>query len=94
MLLTTLWQSYSILVRSKHRDIVYQLRKCGSRGLDLIFPVLYLRNIFTAVRARTSTSRGFFFFMHHPGKRSLAMCGHTVGALRDFIVVIHRDILP
>ena len=29
--------------------------------------------------------------MHHPAKRSLAMCEHT-GVLRDFIVVIHRDI--
>ena len=30
--------------------------------------------------------------MHHPAKRSLAMCEHTGGVLRDFIVVIHRDI--
>ena len=29
--------------------------------------------------------------MHHPAKRSLAMCEHTGGVLRDFIV-IHRDI--
>ena len=95
---------------------------------------LYLSNIFTAVRARTSTSRDIFFCffcvraakkqacgtiwyvtvvcvvlggtllrptagairsvdpkMHHPAKRSLAMCEHTGGVLRDFIV-IHRDI--
>ena len=32
--------------------------------------------------------------MHHPAKRSLAMCEHTGGVLRDFIVVIHRDICP
>ena len=31
-------------------------------GWILIFPALYLSNIFTAVRARTSTSRGIFFF--------------------------------
>ena len=30
--------------------------------------------------------------IHHPAKRSLAMCEHTGGVLRDFIVVIHRDI--
>ena len=30
--------------------------------------------------------------MHHPAKRSLAMCEHTGGVVRDFIVVIHRDI--
>ena len=30
--------------------------------------------------------------MHHPEKRSLVMCEHTGGVLRDFIVVIHRDI--
>ena len=98
----------------------------------MIFPVLYLSNIFTAVRARTSKSRQFFFVftgscsqetsmlpydtqrsfcrfwghstqtdrrscsidpkMHHPATRSLAMCEHTGGVLRDFIVVIHRDI--
>ena len=29
--------------------------------------------------------------IHHPEKRSLAMCEHT-GVLRDFIVVIHREI--
>ena len=32
--------------------------------------------------------------MYHPAKRSLAMCEHTAGVLRDFIVVIHRDIYP
>ena len=30
--------------------------------------------------------------IHHPAKRSLAMCEHTGGFLRDFIVAIHRDI--
>ena len=30
--------------------------------------------------------------MQHPAKRSLAMCEHTGGVLRDFIEVIHRDI--
>ena len=30
--------------------------------------------------------------MHHPAKRSLAMFEHTEEVLRDFIVVIHRDI--
>ena len=30
---------------------------CGSRELDLIFPILYLSNISTDVRARTSTSK-------------------------------------
>ena len=99
----------------------------------MIFPVLYLGDIFTAVRARsTSTSRGIFSVfsgscsqetsiwyhmirnvvfvvfwgstrtdcrscsvdpkMHHPPKRSLAMCEHTGGVLRDFTLVIHRDI--
>ena len=29
--------------------------------------------------------------VHHPAKRSLAICEHTGGVLRDFIV-IHRDI--
>ena len=28
--------------------------------------------------------------IHHPVKRSLAMCEHTGGVLRDFIVVFHR----
>ena len=30
--------------------------------------------------------------MHHRANRSLAMCEHTGGVLRDFIVVIHRDV--
>ena len=30
--------------------------------------------------------------MHHPAKRSLAMCQHTGQVLRDFIVVMNRDI--
>ena len=30
--------------------------------------------------------------MHHLAKRSLVMCEHTGGVLRDFVVVIHRDI--
>ena len=30
--------------------------------------------------------------IHHPAKRSLAMCEHTGRVLRDFIVDIHRDI--
>ena len=93
--------------------------------------MLYLSTIFTAVRARTSTSHvSFLFFgfvqptnkhvyrmirnvvlsfwghstqtecrscsvdpkMHHPAQRSLAMYEHTGGDLRDFIVVIHRNI--
>ena len=28
---------------------------------------------------------------HHPVKRSLAVCGHTGGVLRDFVPVFHRD---
>ena len=30
--------------------------------------------------------------MHHPAKRSLAMCEHTGGVSRDFIVITYRDI--
>ena len=30
--------------------------------------------------------------VHHPSKRSLAMCEHAGGVLRDFTLVIHRDI--
>ena len=45
---------------SKDHDSVAEVSECGSRGLDLIFPVLYLSNNFTAVRAGTSTSRGIF----------------------------------
>ena len=30
--------------------------------------------------------------MHHPAKRSLAMCEHTGGVLHDFVVVFHCDI--
>ena len=30
--------------------------------------------------------------IHHPAKRSLAMCEHTGGVLRDFVLVFHRDI--
>ena len=30
--------------------------------------------------------------IHHPAKRSSAMCENIGGDLRDFIVVIHRDI--
>ena len=41
---------------SKDCDIVAEVSKCGSRGLDLTFPVIYLSNTFTAVRAGTSTS--------------------------------------
>ena len=51
----------SVFVRSKRRDIVAQVSKYGSRGLNLFFPVIYPSNIFTAVRARTSTSRDVFF---------------------------------
>ena len=58
-------------VRSKDGDIVAQVSKCGSSGLDLIFPVLYSSNNFIAVRVGTSTSRvrivcffvSFFGFM-------------------------------
>ena len=50
----------AVFVRSKDCDIVAQVSKGGSRGLDLIFPVLYLTNDFTAVPAGTSTSRLFF----------------------------------
>ena len=49
-------------VTSKDCDIVAQVSKCGRRGLDLIFPILYLCNNFTAVRAGTSTRVVFFFF--------------------------------
>ena len=52
----------AIFVRPKDCDIVAEVSKCGSRGLDLIFPVPYLSNNFTAIRAGTSTSRGDFFF--------------------------------
>ena len=41
----------------------------GSRGLDLIFPVLYLCIFFTAVRARTSTSHVSFFFQVRAAKK-------------------------
>ena len=51
----------AVFVPSKDCDIVAEVSKCGSRGLDLIFPVLYLSNHFTAVRAGTSTSRMLFF---------------------------------
>ena len=118
-----MWQSDIPFLRSKHRDIVAEVCKCGSRGLDLIFPVLYLTNIFTAVRARMSTSRGIYFCfigflqprkyhtirnvvfvvftqtdcrscsvdpkMHHPAKRSLAMCEQTGGVLCYFVAVSH-----
>ena len=30
--------------------------------------------------------------MHHPATRSLALCEHTGGVLRDFVVVFHYDI--
>ena len=30
--------------------------------------------------------------IHHPGKLSSAMCEHTEGILREFVVVFHRDI--
>ena len=30
--------------------------------------------------------------IHHPGKRSLAMCEHTAGVLGDFVLVFHLDI--
>ena len=40
------------LGRSKHRDIIAEVWKRGSRGLDLIVPVLYPSNIFTVVRER------------------------------------------
>ena len=49
----------TVFVSSKDCDIVAQVSKCGSSGLDLIFPVLYPSNNFTAVRAGASTSRFF-----------------------------------
>ena len=30
--------------------------------------------------------------IHRPAKRSLAMCEHTGGDLRDFVLVFHRDV--
>ena len=50
-------------IRDRDCDIVTEVSKCGSRVLDLIFPVLYLSNNFTAVlkQVRTSASRGIFF---------------------------------
>ena len=52
----------AVFVPSKDCDIVAEVSKCGSRGLDLIFPVLCLSNHFTAVRAGTSTSRVLLVF--------------------------------
>ena len=52
----------SVFVPSKDRDIVAQVGKCGSRGLDLIFPVLIqLTFLLLYEQVGTSTSRGFFF---------------------------------
>ena len=48
----------AVFVPSKDCDIVSEVSKCGSRGLDLIFSVLYLNHHFTAVRVRVVV---FFF---------------------------------
>ena len=49
-------------------------------GWILIFPVLYLSNIFTAVRARTSTSRdfSFFFFSGSCSQETRKLCFYMI----------------
>ena len=37
----------AVFVSSKVCDIVAEVSKCGSTGLDLIFPVLYLNSLIT-----------------------------------------------
>ena len=49
----------AVFVPPKDCDIVAEVSKCAAGG---IFPVLYSRNKFTAVRAGTSTSRGILYF--------------------------------
>ena len=56
-----------------------------------------IRNVVFVVFGGLSTdtdcrSRSVDPKMHHPAKRSLAMCEHTGGVVRDLIVVINRDI--
>ena len=68
----------AVFVRSKHRDIVAKVRKCGSRGFDLLFPVPYLNCIFTVVRARTSTGRGNFFVFSGSCSQKQGMWYHMI----------------
>ena len=73
----------AVFVSSKDCDIVAQNSKCGSSGMDLIFPVLYPGNNFTAVRTGTSTSRVFVFLF----RVRAARCKHMV-PYRSFAVFL------
>ena len=65
----------TVFVLSKDCDIVADVPKCGSSGLDFMFCVLYSSNIFTAVRARTRTSRDNFFVFFSGSCSRKQACG-------------------
>ena len=77
-------------VRTKHRDFVAEVWKCGSRGLDLIFPVQYLSNTFNAVRTGTSTSSGIFLFFFGFVQKETSMWHHMI---RNLLFVVSWTIL-
>ena len=70
---TTRW--WTLRCALSTATIVAEVWKCGSRGLDLVFPVLYLSNIFTAVRTRTSTCRVVFSFFFRVRAAKKQACG-------------------
>ena len=77
-------------VRTKHRDFVAEVWKCGSRGLDLIFPVQYLSNTFNAVRTGTSTSSGIYLFFFGFVQKETSMWHHMI---RNLLFVVFWTIL-
>ena len=52
----------AVFVRSTHRDMVAQVSECRSRGLDLIFPVLYPINFYCCTRTYEYESWYIFLF--------------------------------
>ena len=64
---------------------------CGTI-LRMIRNVVFVVFWGTLLRPTAGAVRSVDPKMHHPAKRSLAMCEHTGGVVRGLIVVIHRDI--
>ena len=74
----TVWQNDSIFpcpFRTATLSLKFQ---SGSRGLDLIFPALCLRNNLTAVGAGTSTSRGIFSVFFGFVQQETCVWYHTI----------------
>ena len=72
---------FFLRVRTARKHMVYHMIR------NVVFCRFLGHSTQTDCRSCSVDSR-----MHHPAKRSFAMCEHKGGVLRDFFVVIDRDI--